>query len=87
MTFPDDAGDDALFGVRPGGDGVWGDVDLDFNGSITIRDMTIKDGVDFNGHQNQSPTLTVATLTIDATNDEITVTFTPFMDFVANPTQ
>ncbi len=84
-TYPDDGGDDALFGVTPGGTGnVWGDVDLDFDGALTIDDMTIKDSLDFKGHSTNSPSLTVATLTIDATDAAITVTFNDDMDFVAN---
>ena len=46
--------------------------------------MTIKDGVDFVGHSSSSPDLTVATLTIDASNAAVTVTFSDYMDLTAN---
>ena len=84
-TYPDGTDDDALFPVFSDGVGnVWGVVDLDFNNALTIDDMTIKDGIEFNGHATNSPALTVATLTIDATNAAITVTFKKDMDLTAN---
>lgn len=84
-SYPDGTDDDALFPVTPpGGNGVWGDVDLDFDGSLEIDDMTIKAGVDFNGHSGTPPVLTVSTLTIDATNDDIMVTFNGKLNLTAN---
>lgn len=72
--YPDGTDDDAIFPVRPGVNGPWGDVDLDFDGTTQIRDMTIKAGVHFKGHSGE-PHLKTATLTIDATSDEVTITF------------
>ena len=87
-TYPDDNGDDAIFPVRPGANGVWGDVDLDFDGTTQIRDLTIKAGVDFKGHDGGTrPHLEAATLTIDATSDEVTITFNGKISLTANPAQ
>ena len=84
-TYPDDSGDDALFPVVAGGVGnVWGDVDLDFNGSLTIDNMTIKDSLDFQGHTGSPPALTVASLTIDATNAAITIKFNEHLGLTAH---
>ncbi len=85
-TYPDGNDDDALFPVKAYGNGRWGDVDLDFSGGLTIDDMTIKDGIDFKGHSGE-PDLTVSTLTIDATSDEITITFNGKISLIANPPQ
>ena len=83
--YPCTAGDDVLIPVEPGG-AVWGDIDLDFFDpfALTIDDMTILDGVDFLGDNHNPRTLTVDTLTIDATDAAITVTFRRAIEYIAN---
>jgi hypothetical protein len=83
-SYPDGNDDDALFPVRPYSNGSWGAVNLNFSGGLTIDDMTIKDGVEFKGHGGE-PHLTVSTLTIDATDDDILVTFSGKIALTANP--
>jgi hypothetical protein len=82
--YPDGTDDTATIPVKSGG-GVWGDIIFDFNYQSTLEldDMTILDGVDFDSDHHPH-TMTVDTLTIDATDDDVTVTFTGTLDYTAN---
>ena len=82
--YPCTAGDDVLIPVEPGG-AVWGDIDLDFFDpfALTIDDMTILDGVDFDSDHHPHE-MTAETLTIDASDDDITVTFRRVFELIAN---
>ena len=67
--------------------GVWGDIFLDTpvnDPDLSVGDMTILDGVDFKGDNQNPKTLTVETLTINADDGAITVTFRQELEFIAH---
>ena len=80
--FPDGTDDDPTIPVVSG---EWGIILFDFSylSTLTIGDMTILDGVDFDSDHHPHE-MTAETLTIDADDDDITVTFTGTLEFTAN---